>query len=247
MKVTSTGSLDFARDDRKREQRQHAARATFLGPIRIVVLEIARGADAAVVNFTDTSRATLRHDLRRKIDFVMRRANAWAELHDEVGSFHTEAIVQQLDGVSGDSERASFLAGVHKANGAAMSIGEINGTAISDINPETDIRLICDEAVAILEAVVARQRRLDDSDLISVNLPRGSKGVAFEAELAPRATMHLVEIRQHHRFVVRQLDAGNTPHKTVRQLHLMERPEPIDGQLATFQPIGRACAASRSS
>ena len=48
------------------------------------MLKIAGSADAAVVNFFHARVATLLDDLGCKIDLVMRRANAGAELRNEI-------------------------------------------------------------------------------------------------------------------------------------------------------------------
>ena len=67
------------------EQRQHATGFSFFGAIGIVTIQITSRADARVVNFFHAERPTLPDNFRREIDFVMRRTNTGAELHDQFG------------------------------------------------------------------------------------------------------------------------------------------------------------------
>ena len=66
------------------ENREHAAGFSFFGTIRIIKIDMAGGADAAVVNLFHAFAATLLDNFRREIDFIMRRANAGAQLNDEI-------------------------------------------------------------------------------------------------------------------------------------------------------------------
>ncbi len=61
------------------------------------MIEIARGADARIMNFIQACRATLLHNFRREIDLVMRRANTRAELRDDIRSACGEPIRHHAD------------------------------------------------------------------------------------------------------------------------------------------------------
>ena len=54
------------------------------------MLEIAGSADAAVVNLFDACVATLLDDFCRKINLVMRRANAGAQLRNQFTGFNSK-------------------------------------------------------------------------------------------------------------------------------------------------------------
>ena len=69
---------------RSSQERQHSAGRPFFRAIRIVAIQIARGANAAVVYGRDPEIAALPHDLTGKICFIMRRTNARTELHNEI-------------------------------------------------------------------------------------------------------------------------------------------------------------------
>ena len=68
----------------KPNQRKHAASFSFFGAVGVVTIEVTSGAYAGVVNFFHAKRAALPDNFRCEIDFVMRRANTGAELHDDV-------------------------------------------------------------------------------------------------------------------------------------------------------------------
>jgi hypothetical protein len=87
----------------QRQQREHASRATFFGSIRIVMLEITGGADAAVENLLDARVATLTDDLCGEINFVMRRPNAGTQLRNEIARFSPKFLPHRFDRASNDS------------------------------------------------------------------------------------------------------------------------------------------------
>ena len=92
---------------------------------------------------------------------------------------------------------------MHQTDGAANSIDEVDRTTIGDVYSKTDIRLIRDRPVAIFEAAITRKRRIDDGNLVAMNLLGRGKRASFKAELTARAAVYFVEICQHHRFVIR--------------------------------------------
>lgn len=65
----------------KSEEREHAAGAAFFGAIGIIAIQIARGADAAIIHSRDAEITASPHDLGSEIGFIMRRPNARTELH----------------------------------------------------------------------------------------------------------------------------------------------------------------------
>ncbi len=241
--------LRFAQDDTRvfdappgrsqREQREHAPGATFLRAIRIVALKITRGADAAVVNFTNAGVATLLQNLRGEIDFIVRRANAWTELHHEIRPVHAEIRAQQFDCVADNAKGAAFLARVHETDGASLAIDEINSAAIRHINSETNIVLVGDQTVTILNAAITRPGRIDDGNLVSMHLPRRDEGATGQCKLVSRPVMSFVQVREHGRFVVRECDSWNPPHEAVRYIELLERRKLLERKIAIFQPNDR--------
>src|SRR5438067_13610298 len=72
------------------EQREHPAGFTFFSAVGIIAIDVARGADARVMNLLDSGSTALLDDLRRKIDSVMRRPNTGAELHDQLSRARSE-------------------------------------------------------------------------------------------------------------------------------------------------------------
>ena len=203
------------------------------------MIEMTRRAAAVVVNFPHTCGTTLLDNLGGEIDFVMRGPNARAELRNEVGCLHPEAFVQQFDCVCGNSQCASFFARVDQTDSAEVAINEIKGAAIGDVDAETNIALVGNQSIAISEATIVGERRIDDGDFVSMHLLRRNKRTLLQAKFAPRAPMNFVETIEHNGFVVRQFDAGNAPNKPVGYLELSERGKSLERKKVTFQLIGR--------
>lgn len=181
------------------------------------MLQVARRAYAAVVNFLDTGIATLLHDLRGEIDFVMRRANAWAELRYEIRRRHAKFLMQRPNRVRDNTESTSLFSRVHETDRALPAINQENRATIGHKNPEADTSLIGNHAIAVFETATLDQRRINDRNCIPVDLARGDERATLQAELAPRVVVNLIEIRKHDRLVVGQLDSRHPPHKSVRK------------------------------
>ena len=60
-------------------------------------MQVAGGADAGIVNLFHSQHAALPDNFRRKIDLVVRRTNARAELHDRARGIGVETINHLAD------------------------------------------------------------------------------------------------------------------------------------------------------
>ena len=198
-------------------------------------MQIAGCADAAVVNLLDTGVTTLPDNFRGKINLVMRRPNARAQLRNHITGSNSKLLAHRRDRVPNDSEGRSLLAGMNQANCPGILVNQINRAAISYINPKADIPLIGNQPIAILETVVGVSRRVDNCNLISMNLPRRNKFSIIQAKNLPRLSVNLVEVFQDNRFVVRQLDSRNAPDEPVNTTGTLQRGECFDRQNATSQ------------
>jgi len=163
------------------EQRQHAAGSSFFGAVRIVNIDMASCADAAVIDIVQALCATLFDNLRCEIDLVMRRTNTGTELHDQIARVRSKARRHLGDGIRDDAELGSFASRMHKTDGRRFWIDNINGAAVGNINAHRDTVLIGDNAVAagkmfVFAADTAAPTvcKIDDCDFIAVNL-LGSK------------------------------------------------------------------------
>ena len=156
------------------EQREHSSGFSFLAAIRIVATQIARRADAAIVDFFHAEFAALRDHIRRKIDFVMRRPDAGAELYDQSRRIGTEAINHLSDTVRDDAKLGALATGMRETNRRRCRIDNVNSAAISDINAESDIALLRDDAVATGKFATAA-RTICNRDFVSMNLFRPKK------------------------------------------------------------------------
>ena len=114
---------------------------------------------------------------------------------------------------------------MQQTDGALIAIDEVNRATIRHINSEADIALICDNAIALFETAIGRERSVNDGDLVTVNLSCGCESMVLQAEIPARAAMHLIEISQGRCFVVRQRDPWDTAHETVRRAASLESGE----------------------
>jgi hypothetical protein len=156
------------------------------------MLKITGCADAAIVNLLDTGVTTLPDNFRGKIDLVMGRPNARAQLRNHITGSNSELLTHRRDRVPNDSQGSSFLAGMNQPNRPGISVDQINRAAISYVNPKADIALIGNQPIAILETVVGVSTRVDNYNLISVNLPRRNKFSIIQAKNLPRLSVNLV-------------------------------------------------------
>ena len=99
----------------------------------------------------NTERATLPDDFGGEIDFVVRRANTRAELHDHVRWIGAEAINHLPDRVGDDTKLGAFATGMHKTDGRRFWIDNVNRATVCDVNAQRDTALIGDNAVAARE------------------------------------------------------------------------------------------------
>jgi hypothetical protein len=104
---------------------------------------------------------------------------------------------------------------MNQTNRTGISIDQVNRAAISYVNSKADIALIGDQPIATFETAISGRNRIDSCDLVSVNLAHRNEFSITQAKNLPRLPMHLVEVFQDNRFVMRQLNSRNTPDEPV--------------------------------
>lgn len=139
------------------------------------MLQIAGGADVAIVHVFNTRSAALFDDLSREIDFVMWRTNTWTQLHDQVGRVRPKLFRHLSDRVYRDLQLSSFLSRMREADASLHRINKVNCATIRHINPEKNVGLICNQGIAVLETSIRGDRRIDNCDPFAVNLLRGQE------------------------------------------------------------------------
>jgi hypothetical protein len=107
---------------------------------------------------------------------------------------------------------------MHQTARAEALIDQINRAAIGNVNAEANAALICDQAIAILEAFVLGNCAVDNSDAVSVNLLRGNKRSGAERMLSANFSMNDIQARERFRLVVRHLNARHAQGETVNDL-----------------------------
>src|SRR5262249_26769166 len=144
--------------------------------------QITGSARAGVVDVLYTERAALLADFGGKIDLVVRRANAGAELHDHVRRAGGEAFSHLPDRRCDNAKLGAFAPGVHKPNGRYFWIDDVNSATVSDVNTQSDAAFIGDNTIAPGEFAAinsagdsGRYSAINGSDFISMDLLRGEQ------------------------------------------------------------------------
>ena len=112
----------------------------------------------------------VRDDIRGEIDFVMRRANARAELDDESSAALPNCSFIASMASPAMPSSVPLLPGVHQTDAAADRIDEINRAAVGDVNPEADARLVGDQPVAAVKALILRRAAAHNTNNVAMNL-----------------------------------------------------------------------------
>ena len=117
---------------------------------------------------------------------------------------------------------------MNQTNPTGIPVDQVNRAAISYVNPEAEFALVGNQPIATFETVITGGNRIDPRDPVSMNLPHRNKFSITQAENLPRLPMHLVEIFQHSRFVMRQFDSRNAPYKSVMTADTLQRGKCLD-------------------
>ena len=169
------------------------------------------------MDLRDTSRTATRHNLGRKINFVVRWPDAGTELHEKVFRLRPKTLAHQPDRFGGDAEIGALSAGMHQADRGPHRVDQVERTAISHVNPEADILLISDQPVAGVETLIACHGRIDDTDPTAMDLLRAGEGPRAQAEGAAHRAVHVIKPLEGLRFVRLHIDAADTRGEAVLQ------------------------------
>src|SRR5438309_10716564 len=104
---------------------------------------------------------------------------------------------------------------MNQTNRTGISVDQVNRAAISYVNSKADIALIGDQPIATFEAMISGRNRIDPRDPASMNLAHRNEFSITQAKYLPRLPMHLVEVFQDNRFVLRQINSRNSPEEPV--------------------------------
>ena len=92
------------------------------------------------MDFANTEIRELADDFRGEIAFVMWRADAGGDLGDEIGWPGSGGGAKGSGSGGGDPEIRALLSGMHERDPPGVAVGEKDGGAVGDINPEADAR-----------------------------------------------------------------------------------------------------------
>ena len=146
-----------------------------------------------IVNLFHPAVLALPNDFSGKIDFIMRRSNAWTDLHDQVRRRRTEAYVHLFDRSGDNTKSGPLLSRVNQAETTLQWIDDVNGGAIRYVNAEANFALVGKESVRAAEAAILGKRKVDDRELVAVHLLSSSKAEIVHAGFAPSFGMGCIE------------------------------------------------------
>src|SRR5205807_4161128 len=152
-------------------------------------------------------------------------------LHIKYTSLSSKSLPHRFDRAPNDSYRRSLFAGMNQPSRAGISVDQVNGAAISYVNSKADFALIGNQSIATFEAMISGRNRIDPRDPASMNLAHRNEFSITQAKNLPRLPMHLVEVFQDNRFVMRQLNSRNTPDEPVVTTGTFQRGKCFDRQL----------------
>lgn len=117
---------------------------------------------------------------------------------------------------------------MNQTNRTGISIDQVNRAAIGYVNSKADIALICNQPIATFETVISGGNEIDPRDLVSMNLAHRNKFSIAQTKDLSRLPMHLVEVFQDNRFVMRQLDSRNASDESVTIIDTFQRRKRFD-------------------
>jgi hypothetical protein len=116
---------------------------------------------------------------------------------------------------------------MNQTDSRRFGIDNVNRTAVRHVNAENNVVLIGDDTIATVKFCIggvgalrrpdtaARRPYLDDRDFISVNLLRSEQRPIAYADCVTNFAMRGFEPIQHLGFIVRNVDAWNSPRESV--------------------------------
>ncbi len=82
---------------------------------------------------------------------------------------------------------------MNQAETTLQWIDDVNGSAIRYVNAEANFALVGKESVRAAEAAILGKRKVDDRELVAVDLLSGSKAEIVQAEFAPGFGVSCIE------------------------------------------------------
>jgi len=125
----------------------------------------------------------------------VRRTNTRAELHDHVCGIGAEALNHLRNCAGDNAELGAFTPGMHQTDSRRFWIDHVNRATIGDVNAECGTTLIRDDAVAAGEFFIAFHWRINECNLVSVNLFRGNQRPIAESSGIANALMGFLKPR----------------------------------------------------
>src|SRR6266567_9349210 len=104
---------------------------------------------------------------------------------------------------------------MNQRSSALLSVDQINGAAVGDVNAQCDTALIGDNAVAAGEFPISFHDCVDACDFITVNLLGGEQRPIADSNCVANFEMGRFQSLQCFRFIMRNMDARNSSRENV--------------------------------
>lgn len=117
--------------------------------IRVVFFEIRAGANHAVLDFLNACSGGLCSDFGSKVDFVVRRTDAWGNLHYEIFWGGSGSSADGGDGFRNDAKFRPLAPRVGESDSPTMTVGDIDGGTVCHIDAEAEVAFGGEEGVAV--------------------------------------------------------------------------------------------------
>ena len=154
------------------------------------------------------------NDLGCEIHFVVRGADAWAELHDQILRLGAKMVGHLFDGSPGNPQLSAFLSRMHQADRGRLGIDNVNGTTICDMDSEKNAWLIRDQAVGPLKLFFRIWHNIDNCNLITMDLLDCDAWPVAQTDLAPDFPIGPLQSVQGFSLIRCDIDAWNPCNKS---------------------------------
>ena len=154
-------------------------------------------------------------DLRGKVDLIRGRADAGAELDDDILRTRAVVLLHLFNGLRGDAHFRALFPGMHHAKGTRARIGQIHRAAVCHVDADDQPRGIGNDAVRACDG--AAWGLGDHRHLPAMHLLGDAQRRAGKAQLRSLRTVPVPQPRHHHGALVIHVDLRVSQGEAVRE------------------------------
>src|SRR5262249_5720074 len=127
-------------------------------------------------------------------------------------------VAHLLNRFPSNRELGSFFPGMNETDRRRFWIDNVNGAAISHVDPERDLLLIGDQTIVAGELLIAIDRSVYDRDPVGVNLLNGEQRPISDSNLTAKVAMNHIQSPERFRFIRRNVDSRNARDERVTNI-----------------------------